>query len=58
MRSEPPHRAGLELAMPEVRAFPSIPTKILLLIDFSPSSQAALEMAANSLSMFTPNSFS
>jgi nucleotide-binding universal stress UspA family protein len=33
--------------MPEVHAFPSIPTKILLPIDFSPSSQAALEMAAN-----------
>ena len=33
--------------MPEARAFPSIPTKILLPIDFSPSSQAALEMAAN-----------
>jgi len=33
--------------MPEVHAFPSIPTKILLPIDFSPSSQAALEMAAD-----------
>ena len=33
--------------MPEVHALPSIPTKILLPIDFSPSSQAALEMAAN-----------
>lgn len=33
--------------MPEVRAFSSIPTKILLPIDFSPSSQAALEMAAD-----------
>lgn len=33
--------------MSEVRAFPSIPTKILLPIDFSPSSQAALEMAAD-----------
>ncbi|MGB9407640.1 MAG: universal stress protein [Terracidiphilus sp.] len=33
--------------MPEVRTFPSIPTKILLPIDFSPSSQAALEMAAD-----------
>jgi nucleotide-binding universal stress UspA family protein len=31
----------------EVRAFPSIPTKILLPIDFSPSSQAALEIAAD-----------
>lgn len=33
--------------MPEARSFPSIPTKILLPIDFSPSSQAALEMAAD-----------
>jgi nucleotide-binding universal stress UspA family protein len=33
--------------MSEVHAFPSIPTKILLPIDFSPSSQAALEMAAD-----------
>jgi nucleotide-binding universal stress UspA family protein len=33
--------------MPHVRAFPSIPKKILLPIDFSPSSHAALEMAAD-----------
>lgn len=33
--------------MLESRTFPSIPTKILLPIDFSPSSQAALEMAAD-----------
>ena len=33
--------------MPEVPAFSSIPTKILLPIDFSPSSQSALEMAAD-----------
>ncbi len=33
--------------MSKVHAFPSIPTKILLPIDFSPSSQAALEMAAD-----------
>jgi nucleotide-binding universal stress UspA family protein len=33
--------------MPKVHAFPSIPTKILLPIDFSQSSQAALEMAAD-----------
>ena len=33
--------------MSEVHAFPSIPTKILLPIDFSPSSRAALEMAAD-----------
>jgi nucleotide-binding universal stress UspA family protein len=38
---------GKETLMPEVHAFPSIPTKILLPIDFSPSSQAALEMAAD-----------
>ena len=33
--------------MPETRPISSIPTKILLPIDFSPSSQAALEMAAD-----------
>ncbi len=33
--------------MPEAHVFPSIPTKILLPIDFSPSSQAALELAAD-----------
>ncbi len=33
--------------MLEAPAFPSIPTKILLPIDFSPSSQSALEMAAD-----------
>ena len=33
--------------MTEPRVFPSIPTKILLPIDFSPSSQAALDMAAD-----------
>jgi nucleotide-binding universal stress UspA family protein len=31
----------------ETHVFPSIPTRILLPIDFSPSSQVALEMAAN-----------
>jgi nucleotide-binding universal stress UspA family protein len=31
----------------EAHVYPSIPTKILLPIDFSPSSQAALEMAAD-----------
>jgi len=36
-----------ETIMPEARPFPSIPTKMLLPIDFSPSSQAALEMAAD-----------
>ena len=33
--------------MPEINRLPSIPTKILLPIDFSPSSQAALDMAAD-----------
>ena len=33
--------------MPEIHRFPSIPTRILLPIDFSPSSQDALEMAAD-----------
>jgi nucleotide-binding universal stress UspA family protein len=33
--------------MSKVHAFPSIPTRILLPIDFSPSSQAALEMASD-----------
>jgi nucleotide-binding universal stress UspA family protein len=33
--------------MPEVRVFPSIPSRILLPIDFSPSSQTALEIAAD-----------
>ena len=33
--------------MPENHNFPYIPTKILLPIDFSPSSKAALEMAAD-----------
>jgi nucleotide-binding universal stress UspA family protein len=38
---------GEETVMPEIHAFPSIPTKILLPIDFSSSSQAALEIAAD-----------
>jgi nucleotide-binding universal stress UspA family protein len=33
--------------MPDAHAFPSIPTKILLPIDFSASSEAALDMAAD-----------
>lgn len=33
--------------MPESHAFPSLPTKLLLPLDFSSSSQAALEMAAD-----------
>jgi len=36
-----------ETIMPETHVFPSIPTKILLPIDFSPSSQAALKMASD-----------
>jgi nucleotide-binding universal stress UspA family protein len=36
-----------EAAMSETRDFPSIPQKILLPIDFSPSSQSALETAAD-----------
>jgi nucleotide-binding universal stress UspA family protein len=44
---EPPKSPGEETLMPEVQAFHSIPTKILLPIDFSPSSRAALEMAAD-----------
>ena len=38
--------------MSEVNRFPSIPTKILLPIDFSPSSQAALDMAADLAQLF------
>jgi nucleotide-binding universal stress UspA family protein len=44
---EPPISPGQETFMPEVHAFPSIPTRILLPTDFSSSSQAALEMAAD-----------
>ena len=33
--------------MPKSHALPSIPTKILLPVDFSPSSHAALDMAAD-----------
>jgi nucleotide-binding universal stress UspA family protein len=33
--------------MPDVRVYPSIPTTILLPIDFSPSSRAALDVAAD-----------
>jgi nucleotide-binding universal stress UspA family protein len=39
-------RFGKESAVSKVQAFSSIPTRILLPIDFSASSQAALEMAA------------
>jgi nucleotide-binding universal stress UspA family protein len=44
---QPLSRFGEETVMPEVHAFPTIPTKMLLPIDFSPSSQAALEMAVD-----------
>jgi len=47
MEFERPHSFGQEIVIPEVRSFPSIPTKILLPIDFSPSSQAELEMASD-----------
>jgi hypothetical protein len=33
--------------MPEINRFPSIPAKTLLPIDLSPSSQSALDMAAD-----------
>ena len=39
--------------MSDVQPYPSIPTKILLPIDFSPSSQAALETAADLASHFS-----
>src|SRR5580658_8671105 len=41
------HNSDRRPIMPEVHTFPSIPTRILLPIDFSSSSQAALEMAAD-----------
>jgi nucleotide-binding universal stress UspA family protein len=47
LENQPSPRLGEESVMLESRTFPSIPTKILLPIDFSPSSQAALEMAAD-----------
>jgi nucleotide-binding universal stress UspA family protein len=47
MELQPLSWLGEETVMPEVHAYPSIPTKILLPIDFSPSSQAALAMAAD-----------
>jgi hypothetical protein len=43
--------------MSDRHALESIPTKILLPIDFSPSSQAALKTAATSLYIFMPSSF-
>jgi nucleotide-binding universal stress UspA family protein len=47
MKLQPLSWFDKETVMAEVRAFPSIPTKILLPIDFSPSSQAALEISAD-----------
>jgi nucleotide-binding universal stress UspA family protein len=47
MRFKPLSTPGQETVMPKAHVFPSIPTKILLPIDFSPSSQVALEMAAD-----------
>jgi len=47
LRLQPFLRFCEETIMPKAHVFPSIPTKILLPIDFSPSSQAALEMAAD-----------
>src|ERR1035437_4468850 len=47
MRFQPIQSPGQETVMPKAHVFPSIPTKILLPIDFSSSSQAALEMAAD-----------
>jgi nucleotide-binding universal stress UspA family protein len=41
------HQGGKENFMPESSVLNSIPTKILAPIDFSPSSHAALEMAAD-----------
>jgi nucleotide-binding universal stress UspA family protein len=40
-----PSWSGKEIAMPEVYAFSTIPARILLPIDFSPSSHLALEQA-------------
>jgi nucleotide-binding universal stress UspA family protein len=47
MELQPLSWLGEETVMSEIHAYPSIPTKILLPIDFSPSSQAALAMAAD-----------
>jgi nucleotide-binding universal stress UspA family protein len=43
--------------MSEVRAFPSIPTRILLPIDFSPSSRAALDVASDLAQHFSAKLF-
>jgi nucleotide-binding universal stress UspA family protein len=47
MASTPCSQFGEEIIMPEAHAINSLPTKILLPIDFSPSSQTALDMAAD-----------
>jgi nucleotide-binding universal stress UspA family protein len=47
IEAQPALRFGEEIDMPERHAPTTIPTKIMLPIDFSPSSQAALEMAAD-----------
>jgi nucleotide-binding universal stress UspA family protein len=47
MRFQPIQSPGQETVVPKAHVFPSIPSKILLPIDFSASSQAALEMAAD-----------
>jgi nucleotide-binding universal stress UspA family protein len=52
MEVQPPFRSGEEPVMSESHTFHSIPTKILLPIDFSTSSQAALEMAAGLANYF------
>jgi len=44
---QPNESRGEESLMPEGHALSSIPTRILLPIDFSPSSEAALEMASD-----------
>jgi nucleotide-binding universal stress UspA family protein len=41
------HGFGKEILMPEANAFSAIPTKILVPVDFSPSSHAAVESAAD-----------
>src|ERR1017187_6203475 len=47
IRPKPLPWFGPETAIPETRAFPSIPTQILLPIDFRPSSKSALDMSAD-----------
>jgi nucleotide-binding universal stress UspA family protein len=47
IEARPESLYGQEIVMSEIHSPASIPTKILLPIDFSPSSQAALEMASD-----------